>query len=141
MTLPASPRGSAGIEPRQIPSPFLTESFYLASGSRTRRGNACCALDALQEVKQMARHDAFKRHMNELRRKVKRAADKASTRSAADGGSGGQHINVARRTNVIVSRNIGRPGSVHGASAVQTAPIHQTGGRTHEGSEPDEITS
>ena len=89
----------------------------------------------------MARHDAFTRRMDELKRKVKRAADRARARSAADGGSGGHHVNVARRTNVIVTRNIGRPGSIHGVSAVQTASIHQTGGRTHEQAGTDELTS
>jgi hypothetical protein len=58
-----------------------------------------------------------------LRQSIERAA-----RRPAGGTRNAGRINVARRSNVIVSTNIGAEGAVHGASSRQSAPIRQRGG-------------
>jgi len=46
---------------------------------------------------------------------------------ARDNTSGGSQINVARRTNIKVAKNVGQSDSDANASATQTAPITQQG--------------
>jgi hypothetical protein len=55
-----------------------------------------------------------------------RDAAKRTIRAAA-GDDGGSHINVARRTNIKVAKNIGHDGGTAHASATQGAPIEQHG--------------
>jgi predicted site-specific integrase-resolvase len=70
----------------------------------------------------MKRSDDLKRGMKEVREAAKR-----TVRAAATGGDGGSHINVARRTNIKVARNIGHDGGTAHASTTQVAPIEQHG--------------
>jgi hypothetical protein len=66
--------------------------------------------------------DDLKRGNKEVRDAAKR-----TMREAAAGGDGSSHINVARRTNIKVARNIGHDGGTAHASATQVAPIEQHG--------------
>jgi hypothetical protein len=77
----------------------------------------------------MKANDAFKRGMRDVANAVKQAAHEAK-----QGGGDGSHINVARRTNIKVARNIGHDGGTAHASATQEAPIVQDGD-THEGTD------
>jgi predicted site-specific integrase-resolvase len=70
----------------------------------------------------MSSGDDLKRVMKEVRDAAKRAI-----REAAAGSDGGSHINVARRTNIKVAKNIGHNGGTARASATQVAPIEQHG--------------
>ena len=71
----------------------------------------------------------LKRGMKEVRDAAKR-----TIREAAAGSDGGSHINVARRTNIKVAKNIGHDGGTAHASATQDAPIIQDGdGGEHRG--------
>ncbi len=70
----------------------------------------------------MKASDAFKRGMRDVADAVKRAAHEAEK-----GGGGGSHINVSRRTNIKIARNIGRDGGTAHAFAGQAAPITQDG--------------
>ena len=54
---------------------------------------------------------------------------KAKTeRAAKEGKIKGRHINIAHRSNVEISANIGGEKASQHASAVQSAPIHQLSG-------------
>lgn len=66
---------------------------------------------------------------DDLRRGMKRvrnAADRV-VRAAAEGGDDGSRINVARRTNIKVAKNVGHDDGTAHASATQHAPIIQDG--------------
>lgn len=72
---------------------------------------------------------------DDLKRGMKQVRDAVSQtiHEAAEGGNGGGRINVARRTNIKVAKNVGhRDGTVH-ASATQDAPIVQDGARADTG--------
>lgn len=73
--------------------------------------------------------DAFKRQMREIKEQVERAAD-ADEDSATTRDSSG--INVAKRSNIVVARNIGGAGSAQKASGRQTTRIRQRDGKTVE---------
>ena len=64
--------------------------------------------------------DNLKRGMKEVRDAAKR-----TIREAGAGGDGSSHINVARRTNIKIAKNIGHGGGTAHASATQVAPIEQ----------------
>ncbi len=66
----------------------------------------------------MSSDETIRQQMKRLRREVQRAMRAA--RATAPRG-----INVARRSNVIVTANVGRDGAAQGASATQHAEIHQ----------------
>jgi predicted site-specific integrase-resolvase len=66
--------------------------------------------------------DDLKRGMKEVRDAAKR-----TIRAAAASSDGGSHINVARRTNIKVAKNVGHDGGTAHASATQVAPIEQHG--------------
>jgi hypothetical protein len=72
--------------------------------------------------------DAFRKGMRGLADGLKQVADEAA---AAERGEErpGVNVNVQRRTNVRMVTNVGRPGSVTGASATQHAPIRQRSGK------------
>ncbi|MGI8854677.1 MAG: hypothetical protein ACR2JW_02915 [Thermomicrobiales bacterium] len=70
----------------------------------------------------MSSTDDLKRGMKEVRDAAKR-----TIREAAAGGDGGSHINVARRTNIKVAKNVGQDDGTAHASATQEAPIEQHG--------------
>jgi len=70
--------------------------------------------------------------MKDLQRSVKRAVESAQE-YAREGDA--HNINIARRSNVVVVRNVGGPGSVERASAKQTTHIRQDGTETHEQTE------
>lgn len=80
--------------------------------------------ESIQPIRRMT----VRRQIRRLRESLERAARRAArdTRNAG-------RINVARRTNVIVSTNIGGEGAVHGASSRQNAPIRQRGGEQTSG--------
>jgi uncharacterized sporulation protein YeaH/YhbH (DUF444 family) len=59
--------------------------------------------------------------------------------AAANGRSGS--VNVARRSNVVVSRNVGRPGASQAAIGRQRAEIVQTSNETPSRSVPAETRS
>jgi hypothetical protein len=69
------------------------------------------------------------KNSNDLKRGMKEVRDaaKRTIRAAAAGDDGGSHINVARRTNIKVAKNIGHDGGTAHASATQGAPIEQHG--------------
>jgi hypothetical protein len=71
--------------------------------------------------------EEFKRSMADLKRNLKRVAEKAT--------AGGHNISVAGRSNVVKAINIGQPGSVQGATAHQKFTIRQDGSETTEESE------
>jgi len=60
--------------------------------------------------------------MREVRDAVSRVVHEA-----AAGEGDGSHINVARRTNIKVAKNVGHDGGTAHASATQEAPIEQHG--------------
>lgn len=66
--------------------------------------------------------DDLKRGMKQLHH----AADMA-VREAAKGDDGHSHVNIARRTNIKVAKNVGHDGGTAHASATQVAPIEQHG--------------
>jgi hypothetical protein len=70
----------------------------------------------------MKRGDDLKRGMKEVRDAAKR-----TIREAASAGGEGSHINVARRTNINVAKNIRHDDGTAHASATQIAPIEQHG--------------
>jgi protein involved in polysaccharide export with SLBB domain len=80
--------------------------------------------------------DAFKKGMRGLADGLKRVAEEVD---AAERGEErpGVNVNVQRRTNVRVVTNVGRPGSVAGASAEQHAPIHQRAGKSRRAGKQD----
>jgi len=69
--------------------------------------------------------DALKQGMRDMADAVKQAAHEAKK-----GGGKGAHINVARRTNIKVARNIGHDGGTAHAFATHEAPIVQNGATT-----------
>jgi hypothetical protein len=73
----------------------------------------------------MKAKDAFKRGMRDVADAVKQVAHEAET-----GGGGGSHVNVARRTNIKIARNIGQSGGTAHAFTSQDAPIVQDGARS-----------
>lgn len=72
----------------------------------------------------MRASDALKRGMRDAADAVKQAAHEAEK-----GGGAGSHINVSRRTNIKIARNIGRDDGTAHAFASQEAPITQDGAR------------
>ena len=73
----------------------------------------------------MATGDALKRGMRDVADAMKRVAHEAHEAEAQ--GGDGTHINVARRTNIQVAKNVGHDGGTTHASAAQDAPITQDG--------------
>lgn len=67
-------------------------------------------------------NNALRRGLEQIRAGVERTIRSAAARH----GRGGS-VNIARRTNVIVTGNLGESGAVHAASAMQDAPIVQSG--------------
>jgi hypothetical protein len=57
------------------------------------------------------------------------------TRVGEPGGDGVLNINVVDPLNTVVSTNLDRAGSTHGASAKQSVRIRQNGGETNEETE------
>lgn len=75
--------------------------------------------------------DDLKRGIEDVREAVTRVVHEAT----GDRGHG-SHINVARRTNIKIAKNIGHDGSAAHASAIQDAPIIQDGtGAGEEGTD------
>ncbi len=70
----------------------------------------------------MSGSDDLKRGMKEVRDAAKR-----TIREAAARGNSGSHINVARRTNIKIAKNVGHDDGTAHASATQVAPIEQHG--------------
>jgi carbamoylphosphate synthase large subunit len=70
----------------------------------------------------MKKGDALKRGMHDVADAVRRVAQEARTGSDA-----GSHINVSRRTNIRVARNIGNDGGTANAFAIQDASLEQDG--------------
>ncbi|GEM_PF-3808066 len=73
---------------------------------------------------------------NDLKRGMKQVRDAVDRvmREATEGSQDGSHINVARRTNIKVAKNVGHNGGTVHASATQDAPIVQDGsGASEEG--------
>jgi hypothetical protein len=66
-------------------------------------------------------------------RRVKRTV--RENRVGAADADGVRNINVVDPSNVVVSMNLGDPGSTHGASAKQTLRMRQNGGATVEETE------
>jgi len=66
---------------------------------------------------------------NDLKRGMKRVHDAVNqvVRETAKGDGGHSTINVARRTNIRVAKNVGHDGGTAHASATQVAPIEQHG--------------
>ena len=66
---------------------------------------------------------------NDLKRGMKRvrAAVNQVVRETAKDNDGHSHINVARRTNIKVAKNVGHDDGAAHASATQVAPIEQHG--------------
>ncbi|MFN2483641.1 MAG: hypothetical protein ABR509_01715 [Candidatus Limnocylindria bacterium] len=69
-----------------------------------------------------------------MRRSVKRVTQ------ADDGSTAGEtrNVNVSDPHNVVISANIGEPGSVHATSSRQRVTIKQDGDETYEESETSE---
>jgi hypothetical protein len=74
--------------------------------------------------------------MNELKRLIGQVAKQAK-RAAEDGAV---HVNHAGRHNIVVTGNVGEPGSTHHASATQTTRIRQDKGGTVEETETTTTT-
>ena len=75
----------------------------------------------------MTRKQYLKRAMAELKRGIEGTVEEAQAQSARTGSEGRHNFNVVHRANVIVSKNVGRDSSVHGASAKQMVHIRQMG--------------
>jgi len=67
-----------------------------------------------------------------IRRRVARAIRAANTKGPV------RTVNVSDATNVVLSTNAGRPGSVHGASTKQSVRVRQTPDDTDVESSTDE---
>jgi hypothetical protein len=80
--------------------------------------------------------DAFSKGMRGLADGLKQVADEAA---AAERGEErpGVNLNVQRRTNIKVVRNVGRSGAVTAASARQDAPIRQRIGKARRAGKDD----
>jgi len=77
--------------------------------------------------------DDLKRGMKDVRDAVSRVV-----REATDGENRGDTINVARRTNIKVAKNVGHDSGTAHASATQQAPIVQGGdAAAEEGTKSD----
>lgn len=59
--------------------------------------------------------------LNTIARAIDHVAD-----AARDTPAGGSQINIARRTNIKVAKNLGQDGGTVHASATQVAPINQS---------------
>jgi len=59
---------------------------------------------------------------------IARAIDQVAD-AARDAPAGGSQINIARRTNIKVAKNVGHDGGTVHASATQVAPINQQGSK------------
>jgi hypothetical protein len=70
----------------------------------------------------MKTDDPLGHAMRDVKKAVKRVAHDAETH-----GADGAHINVARRTNIHVAKNVGQDDGTAFASATQQAPIVQDG--------------
>ncbi len=70
----------------------------------------------------MTAADDLKRGMKQVRDAVEQVVHEA-----AKDGADRSHINVARRTNIKVAKNVGHDGGTAHASATQVAPIEQHG--------------
>jgi len=64
----------------------------------------------------------LKRGMKQVRDAVEKVVHEATRE-----GNDARHINVARRTNIKVAKNVGHDGGTAHASAIQHAPIVQDG--------------
>jgi hypothetical protein len=79
-----------------------------------------------------------KHRADRLKRELKNAQRQTgtrSTRSRAGGSVRTSNLNIARRTNIVVARNLGRDDAVESAAAKQTVRIRQTPVGTQEASE------
>ena len=76
-----------------------------------------------------------------VKKQVKRAIWAATQHAETDTDESGKladHIDVARRANIKIAMNVGEPNATTEASAIQVAPIRQTGGETSvEGTDCD----
>ena len=89
----------------------------------------------------MGEQDELKRAMKDLKRGVKRAVEVPGAPSSEQDGTSVPNANVARRSNVVVSKNVGGSGSPHSAAARQTVRIRQIEGKTDEKTETAETPS
>ncbi len=66
---------------------------------------------------------------NDLKRGMKRVHDAVNqvVRETAKDDGGHSHVNVARRTNIKVAKNVGHDGGTAHACATQVAPTEQHG--------------
>ncbi|MDQ2787927.1 MAG: hypothetical protein M3Y58_23330 [Chloroflexota bacterium] len=66
---------------------------------------------------------------NNLKRGMNRVHDAVNqvARAAAKDADGHSHVNVARRTNIKVAKNVGHDGGTAHACATQVAPTEQHG--------------
>ena len=73
----------------------------------------------------MHRKGGIKATMRDARRRARRAIEEAR-RQAADAPGDASSIDVAARTNIISTTNIGRDGAAQAASAEQAVEIRQS---------------
>lgn len=82
----------------------------------------------------------LKQGFKRIKRDLKRAAGEVRERAAAAGGADTERVNVAGRSNVVVSTNVGGD-SVHSATASQRVRIRQQDGETTEATETTSASS